>query len=217
MQSVCLFELRDSLQVRALWTSLVTWEVAGIFVVSPTTLLSVKVECTCALRLSPHPPMWSLPHKTQRLSGEPGRERRQHHLWCHWHLSFYLLCDKQRCVKDVTEFLSAAEREMALHECKQSCLDAKGIFLAYIMKVACWEERQLPGTPQNSAKGKPNTPVLCFNPDCSLDVMFCFVWDFLTIPSVLYGPNVIKSSLLKWKTQNNTKPVMVGDINSHFL
>lgn len=57
----------DSLQLPVIWTSLMTREVAGIFVVSPATFLSVKVEDACVLSPS-SPDMVSF---LTRLSGEP--------------------------------------------------------------------------------------------------------------------------------------------------
>lgn len=146
----------DSLQVPAIWASLMTREVAGIFVVSPAALLSVKVECACAL--SPSSPHMVSSSQDSKAFWGTGRERRQHRLWCHWHLSFYLLRGKWFYMSVSTAAL-------------------QGFFLTYVMKVTCWEERQH-WISQNSVKGKTNTPVLCFNPDCSLDVKVCSVWDF---------------------------------------
>lgn len=82
----------DSLQLPVIWTSLMTREVAGIFVVSPATLLSVKIEDACAF--SPSSPDMVSSWQDSKAFWGTGRERRQHRLWCHWHLSFYLLRGK---------------------------------------------------------------------------------------------------------------------------
>lgn len=44
-------------------------------------------------------------------------------------------------MKHITEFQSVVEREVILHEYKCCCLDAKGVFLTYVIQVVYCEER----------------------------------------------------------------------------
>lgn len=185
----------DSLQVPAIWASLMTREVAGIFVVSPAALLSVKVECACAL--SPSSPHMVSSLQDSKAFWGTGRERRQHRLWCHWHLSFYLLRGKWFYMSVST----AALQGYFSHLCHEGYLLRGKTTLNFTE----FSERQ---NQYSCAVFQPRLLIRCKG-------LFCL--GLLTIPSVLNVPNVIKSSLLKWKTQINTKPIMVGDIIPHFL